>query len=178
MVRSWLLDLAERALRPGAGFDDIKGVVVDSGEGRWTAQEAIDRGVPAPVIATSLFTRFASQDPDAFQLKMLSALRNQFGGHAVTLESGQQGLETEHPDARAECSPPSTTSPRLRDAVAEAFAARPGPRFALVLSGGPTARQCYEVLADGRGHRLGPGRRLRRRRARGRRPTTRTPTSA
>ena len=86
VVRSWLLDLAERALRPGAGFDDIKGVVVDSGEGRWTAQEAIDRGVPAPVIATSLFTRFASQEPDSYQLKMLSALRNQFGGHAVVTD--------------------------------------------------------------------------------------------
>jgi 6-phosphogluconate dehydrogenase len=97
VVRSWLLDLAERALRPGAGFDDIKGVVADSGEGRWTAQEAIDRGVPAPVITTSLFTRFASQEPDSLQLKMLSALRNQFGGHAVTLESGEQGLETETP---------------------------------------------------------------------------------
>jgi 6-phosphogluconate dehydrogenase len=97
VVRSWLLDLAERALRPGAGFDQIKGVVADSGEGRWTAQEAIDRGVPAPVITTSLFTRFASQDPDAFQLKMLAALRNQFGGHAVTLESGEQGMETETP---------------------------------------------------------------------------------
>ncbi len=97
VVRSWLLDLAERALRPGAGFDEIKGVVVDSGEGRWTAQEAIDRGVAAPVISTSLFTRFASQNQDSLQLKMLSALRNQFGGHAVTLESGQQGLETETP---------------------------------------------------------------------------------
>jgi 6-phosphogluconate dehydrogenase len=97
VVRSWLLELAERALRPGAGFDQIKGVVADSGEGRWTAQEAIDRGVPAPVITTSLFTRFASQDTDAFQLKMLAALRNQFGGHAVTLESGEQGLETETP---------------------------------------------------------------------------------
>jgi len=97
VVRSWLLELAERALRPGAGFDDIKGVVADSGEGRWTAQEAIDRGVAAPVISTSLFVRFASQEPDAFQLKMLSALRNQFGGHAVTLESGQQGLETGTP---------------------------------------------------------------------------------
>jgi 6-phosphogluconate dehydrogenase len=97
VVRSWLLDLAERALRPGAGFDQIKGVVADSGEGRWTAQEAIDRGVAAPVITTSLFTRFASQDPDAFQLKMLAALRNQFGGHAVVLESGEQGMETETP---------------------------------------------------------------------------------
>ena len=97
VVRSWLLDLAERALRPDAGFDEIKGVVVDSGEGRWTAQEAIDRGVAAPVISTSLFTRFASQNQDSLQLKMLSALRNQFGGHTVTLESGQQGLETETP---------------------------------------------------------------------------------
>jgi 6-phosphogluconate dehydrogenase len=99
VVRSWLLDLAERALRPDAGFDEIKGVVADSGEGRWTAQEAIDRGVSAPVILTSLFTRFASQHEDSLQLKMLSALRNQFGGHAVTLESGQQGLETGTPTA-------------------------------------------------------------------------------
>jgi 6-phosphogluconate dehydrogenase len=97
VVRSWLLDLTERALRPGAGFEEIKGVVVDSGEGRWTALEAIDRRVPAPVIATSLFTRFASQEPDSFQLKMVAALRNQFGGHAVTLESGGQGLETDTP---------------------------------------------------------------------------------
>ena len=82
VVRSWLLDLAERALRPDAGFDEIKGVVVDSGEGRWTAEEAVARGVPAPVILTSLFTRFASQNEDSFQLKMLAALRNQFGGHA------------------------------------------------------------------------------------------------
>jgi len=97
VVRSWLLDLAERALRPGAGFEGIAPVVVDSGEGRWTALEAIDRGVPAPVIATSLFTRFASQDKDSYQLKMVAALRNQFGGHAVTLESGGQGRETETP---------------------------------------------------------------------------------
>jgi 6-phosphogluconate dehydrogenase len=99
VVRSWLLDLTERALRPDAGFEGIKGVVVDSGEGRWTAIEAIDRGVPAPVILTSLFTRFASQEQDSFQLKLLSALRNQFGGHAVTLESGQQGMETGTPTA-------------------------------------------------------------------------------
>jgi 6-phosphogluconate dehydrogenase len=94
VVRSWLLDLTERSLRPDADFEDIKGVVVDSGEGRWTAQEAIDRGVPAPVILSSLFTRFASQHDDSFQLKLLAALRNQFGGHAVTLETGQQGMET------------------------------------------------------------------------------------
>jgi 6-phosphogluconate dehydrogenase len=99
VVRSWLLDLTERSLRPDAGFDEIKGVVVDSGEGRWTAEEAISRGVPAPVITSALFTRFASQAQDSFQLKLLAALRNQFGGHAVTLESGQQGMETLTPTA-------------------------------------------------------------------------------
>ena len=152
VVRSWLLDLAERALRPGAGFEEIKGVVADSGEGRWTAQEAIDRGVSAPVIATSLFTRFASQNEDSLQLKMLSALRNQFGGHAVTLESGQQGMETETPDPLAACSPRSTTS-RAPSATRCARPSRraPGPRFALVLSGGPTAQECYEVLATADG---------------------------
>jgi 6-phosphogluconate dehydrogenase len=97
VVRSWLLELAERALRPDANFEQIKGVVVDSGEGRWTVSEAIDRGVPAPVITTALYTRFASREQDSFGLKLLAALRNQFGGHAVTLESGQPGLETETP---------------------------------------------------------------------------------
>ena len=86
VVRSWLLELAERALAPGSGFEGIEGYVVDSGEGRWTAHEAIDRGVPAPVIATSLFTRFASREPDSFAAKLLAALRNQFGGHAVVAE--------------------------------------------------------------------------------------------
>ena len=83
VVRSWLLELAERALSPGSGFEEIEGYVVDSGEGRWTAQEAIDRGVAAPVIATSLFQRFQSREPDSFSNRMLAALRNQFGGHAV-----------------------------------------------------------------------------------------------
>ena len=101
VVRSWLLELAERALRPDAGFEDIKGVVVDSGEGRWTVTEAIDRGVPAPVISAALYTRFASREPDSFALKLLAALRNQFGGHAVTLESGAQGKETETPEGGA-----------------------------------------------------------------------------
>ena len=156
---------------PGPASTSIKGVVADSGEGRWTAQEAIDRGVSAPVIATSLFTRFASQEPDSFQLKMLSALRNQFGGHAVTLESGQQGLETRDPDPVGD--PDAVLTPV--DDVPRAFATRssrrsrraPGPRFALVLSGGPTAQECYEVLADDAGGiDWTRGRRLRGRRAR------------
>ena len=87
VVRSWLLDLTERALRPEAHIEDIEGYVVDSGEGRWTLEEAVSRGVPAPAMAVSLFNRFSSRDPDAFSNKLLAALRNQFGGHAVEKES-------------------------------------------------------------------------------------------
>src|ERR1700722_17663809 len=94
VVRSWLLDLAERALRPGSGFDQIEAVVVDSGEGRWTVEEAIDRGVSAPVISSALFARFASQKKDAFGLRLISALRNQFGGHAFITTAGTEGGET------------------------------------------------------------------------------------
>jgi 6-phosphogluconate dehydrogenase len=97
VVRSWLLDLAERALRPEAGFDRIEGVVADSGEGRWTVEEAIERGVSAPVISSALFARFASQKKDAFGLRLVSALRNQFGGHAVTTADGTLGGETSTP---------------------------------------------------------------------------------
>jgi len=95
--RSWLLELTERALRPEAGFDEIKGQVTDSGEGRWTVEEAIERAVPAPAISAALYARFASRQQDSFANKLLAALRNQFGGHAVTLESGAQGLETSTP---------------------------------------------------------------------------------
>jgi 6-phosphogluconate dehydrogenase len=94
VVRSWLLELAERALRPESGFDQIEAVVIDSGEGRWTVDEAIDRRVSAPVIASALFTRFASQNKDAFGLRLVSALRNQFGGHAYVTAGGKQGGET------------------------------------------------------------------------------------
>jgi 6-phosphogluconate dehydrogenase len=97
VVRSWLLELAERALRPESGFDKIEGVVADSGEGRWTVAEAIDRGVSAPVISSALFARFASQKPDAFGLRLVSALRNQFGGHAFTTTEGSLGGETGTP---------------------------------------------------------------------------------
>ena len=97
VVRSWLLDLAERALRPESGFEKIEGVVVDSGEGRWTVEEAIDRGVSAPVISSALFARFASQKKDAFGLRLVSALRNQFGGHAFTTADGTTAGETGTP---------------------------------------------------------------------------------
>ncbi len=87
VVRSWLLELTERALSPGSGFEQIEPYVVDSGEGRWTVEEAIDRGVPAYVIAASLFRRFESQQDASFADRLLAALRNQFGGHAVRTEA-------------------------------------------------------------------------------------------
>ncbi len=101
VVRSWLLELTERSLAAGSGFDQIKGVVTDSGEGRWTVEEAINRAVPAPAISAALYARFASREQDSFQYRLLAALRNQFGGHAVTLESGQAGLETRTPTGEA-----------------------------------------------------------------------------
>jgi 6-phosphogluconate dehydrogenase len=91
VVRSWLLELAERALAPGSGFEDVEGYVVDSGEGKWTAQEALDRDVPAPVITTSLFARFASRQPNAYSNRLVAALRNQFGGHAVVTDKKASG---------------------------------------------------------------------------------------
>lgn len=83
VVRSWLLELLERALRDDPTLADIKGYVVDSGEGRWTVQAAIDEDVPAPVITLSLMARFASRQDESFSAKIIAALRNQFGGHAV-----------------------------------------------------------------------------------------------
>jgi 6-phosphogluconate dehydrogenase len=87
VVRSWLLELAGRAFRAnGADLAGLKGWVADSGEGRWTVQEAIDRDVPAPVITLSLLTRFRSRQDDSYGAKVLAALRNEFGGHAVKTE--------------------------------------------------------------------------------------------
>jgi len=83
VVRSWLLELAERAFADDPGLERLEAYVADSGEGRWTVMEAIERDVPAPVIALSLFERFHSRKPDSFAAKVLAALRNQFGGHAV-----------------------------------------------------------------------------------------------
>jgi len=83
VVRSWLLELAESAFTKDAKLDSIKGYVEDSGEGRWTVEEAIDKSVPAPVLMLSLFARFASRQEDSFSAKVVAALRNEFGGHAV-----------------------------------------------------------------------------------------------
>jgi 6-phosphogluconate dehydrogenase len=87
VVRSWLLELAGRAFKAnGQDLDHLKGFVADSGEGRWTIQEAIDHDVPAPVITMSLLTRFRSRQDDSYGAKVLAALRNEFGGHEVKTE--------------------------------------------------------------------------------------------
>ena len=83
VVRSWLLELAESAFAKDPKLSEIRGYVDDSGEGRWTVLEAINEGVAAPTIAASLFARFVSRQEDAFAMKVIAALRNEFGGHAV-----------------------------------------------------------------------------------------------
>ena len=83
VVRSWLLDLAANALGEDPGLDDLEAYVDDSGEGRWTVQESVDLAVPIPVISASLQARFRSRQEQPFGGRLLAALRNQFGGHAV-----------------------------------------------------------------------------------------------
>ncbi|HKS48786.1 MAG TPA: decarboxylating 6-phosphogluconate dehydrogenase [Amycolatopsis sp.] len=83
VVRSWLLDLLVRALDDDPELDDLEGYVEDSGEGRWTLEEAINNAVPAPVISAALFARFSSRQKDSAAMRAVAALRNQFGGHAV-----------------------------------------------------------------------------------------------
>jgi 6-phosphogluconate dehydrogenase len=87
VVRSWLLELAERAFEAdGTDLDHIRGYVEDSGEGRWTVFDAIDKDVPAPVITLSLLARFTSRQDESYSAKVIAALRNQFGGHAIKSE--------------------------------------------------------------------------------------------
>ncbi len=83
VVQSWLLELAVKAFREDPNLESIKGYVEDSGEGRWTIEAAIEQNVPAHVITSSLYTRFESRQKDSFAMKVLAALRNQFGGHKV-----------------------------------------------------------------------------------------------
>lgn len=83
VIRSWLLELAESAFEKDANLESIRGYVEDSGEGRWTVAEAIDLDVPAHVITTSLLERFRSRQDESFSAKVIAALRNEFGGHAV-----------------------------------------------------------------------------------------------
>jgi len=83
VVRSWLLELLVKALEEDPEFKDISGYVEDSGEGRWTVHDALDRAVPVPTISAAIFARFVSRQKDSPSMKAVAALRNQFGGHAV-----------------------------------------------------------------------------------------------
>ena len=88
VIRSWLLDLLVRAIDEDEHLDKLRGYADDSGEGRWTVEAAIDHAVPLPVITASLFARFSSRQDDSPAMKMIAALRNQFGGHATTAAAG------------------------------------------------------------------------------------------
>jgi 6-phosphogluconate dehydrogenase len=104
VVRSWLLDLAVRALDEDQHLDKLKGYAQDSGEGRWTVEAAIDHAVPLPVITAALYARFASRQEDSPAMKMVSALRQQFGGHAVESAKGADspGADTASPLSAAD----------------------------------------------------------------------------
>jgi 6-phosphogluconate dehydrogenase len=90
VIRSWLLDLLVRALHEDPNLDQITGYAEDSGEGRWTVEQAIENAVPMPAISASLFARFASRQDDSPTMKAVAALRNQFGGHAVHAVRAQE----------------------------------------------------------------------------------------
>ncbi len=101
VVRSWLLDLLVRALDQRPGLDGLAPVAQDSGEGRWTVQEAIERGVATPVISAALYARFVSQDQEGVAMRAIAALREQFGGHAVLPETAA-GPDEDAPVAPAD----------------------------------------------------------------------------
>ncbi len=89
VIKSWLLDLAAAALKEDGDLHEIRGYAEDSGEGRWTVEAAVDLAVPVPAISAALFARFVSRQEDSLAMKMVAAMRNQFGGHAVFPEEGE-----------------------------------------------------------------------------------------
>ena len=99
VIRSWLLDLMVNALGEDAHLEKLRGYAQDSGEGRWTVQAAVDHAVPLPVITAALYARFASRQDDSPAMKVVAALRNQFGGHAVTSAAGSQETGADSPGA-------------------------------------------------------------------------------
>ena len=101
VIRSWLLDLMVNALDEDHDLSELRGYAQDSGEGRWTVQAAIDHAVPVPVITAALFARFASRQEDSPAMKVVAALRNQFGGHAVTSAAGSVDKGADAPGADA-----------------------------------------------------------------------------
>ncbi|HET9496494.1 MAG TPA: decarboxylating 6-phosphogluconate dehydrogenase [Chloroflexia bacterium] len=124
VVRSWLLELAERAFeQEGDALENIRGYVEDSGEGRWTVYEAIATSTPAPVITLSLMARFASRQPESFAAQVNAALRNQFGGHAVRMtEAAESETAAESMKSVAPSTPstPATTVQPTSEEASEA----------------------------------------------------------
>jgi 6-phosphogluconate dehydrogenase len=101
VIRSWLLDLMVNALSEDDDLSELRGYAQDSGEGRWTVEAAVDHAVPLPVITAALFARFSSRQDDSPAMKMIAALRNQFGGHAVTSSAGSTEKGADSPGADA-----------------------------------------------------------------------------
>jgi len=112
VIRSWLLDLAVRALDTDQHLEQLRGFAQDSGEGRWTVQAAVDHAVPLPVITAALFARFASRQDDSPAMKMIAALRNQFGGHPVTSAAGSvaKGADAPGADVNGDSGKPEATA--------------------------------------------------------------------
>ncbi len=106
VIRSWLLDLVVRALDSDPHLEQLRGYAQDSGEGRWTVQAGVEHAVPLPVITAALYARFASRQDDSPAMKMIAALRNQFGGHAVTSAAGSTDTGADAPGA--DVAPPAT----------------------------------------------------------------------
>jgi 6-phosphogluconate dehydrogenase len=113
VIRSWLLDLMVNALNEDDDLSQLRGYAQDSGEGRWTVEAAIDHAVPLPVITAALFARFASRQDDSPAMKMIAALRNQFGGHALTAAAGSTETGADSPGADA--APPVPASPDVAE---------------------------------------------------------------
>ena len=113
VIRSWLLDLMVNALHEDADLSQLRGYAEDSGEGRWAVEAAVEHAVPLPVITAALFARFGSRQDDSPAMKMIAALRNQFGGHAVTSAAGsvQKGADAPGADAQA----PSGAAPDVAE---------------------------------------------------------------
>ncbi len=114
VIRSWLLDLMVNALDADRDLDQLRGYAEDSGEGRWTVEAAIDHAVPLPVITAALYARFASRQDDSPAMKMIAALRNQFGGHAVTSAAGSVSKGADSPGADVDDAPQDAASGRER----------------------------------------------------------------
>lgn len=150
VVRSWLLDLLVDALEKNPHLEDVSGYTVDSGEGRWTVEEAIANSVPMPVISASLFSRFASRQKESPTMQAVAALRGGFGGHQVmTIKEGEQLREEgapkheKHVEAKAAKKEKPTRSPRK--AATQAASAGPSSGSGSTSTGGRSAKKATKA---------------------------------